>query len=138
MDIAGEFHVGEFINRFRRGNFTIHDHSNNRVDNLIYATVNGVLGVVVPISQEQHGELKKLEDAMGKVTKGVGGLSHSDWRAFTNERRTSPCSGFIDGDLIEAFLDLSRDSMEAVVATLEPKVSVEELTARVEELQRMH
>ena len=38
-----------------------------------------------------------------------------EWRSFTNERVVGRESkGFLDGDLIESFLDLRRDKMEEV------------------------
>lgn len=43
---------------------------------------------------------------MRKVVKGVGGFDHAQWRAFSNLQRTEPAKNFIDGDLIEQFLDL--------------------------------
>ncbi|KAL1525255.1 hypothetical protein AB1Y20_020120 [Prymnesium parvum] len=137
LEVVGEFHVGEFINRFRRGSLAIADSSIAQpLTNLIYGTVNGVLGVVSPISQEQYSFLKKVQDSLARVVKGVGGLSHSEWRAFFNERRTSEASSFIDGDLVESFLELPEAKMEEVVASLD--VTVEELTRRVEELVRLH
>ena len=45
--------------------------------------------------------------------------------------------GFIDGDLIESFLDLRRETMEEV-ARLVGGTTVEELSKRIEELQRLH
>ena len=41
------------------------------------------------------------------------------WRSFANEHRSKPAAGFIDGDLLEQFLDLPRDKMEAVAAGVE-------------------
>lgn len=41
------------------------------------------------------------------------------WRSFHTERKTEPATGFIDGDLIESFLDISRPKMQEVVANLQ-------------------
>ena len=41
------------------------------------------------------------------------------WRSFHTERKTEPSFGFIDGDLIESFLDLSREKMQEVVQGLQ-------------------
>jgi DNA damage-binding protein 1 len=71
---------------------------------------------------------------MCTVIQGVGGLDHATWRSFRNERRVSPPRGFIDGDLIESFLDLKHEKMLEVVKAL--GISVEELCKRVETLQR--
>lgn len=74
------------------------------------------------------------QDCLRKVIKGVGGLSHAAWRTFQNPHQTYDCKGFVDGDLIEQFLDLKRDSMEKVAKDM--GVSVEELLRVVEELSR--
>ncbi len=46
---------------------------------------------------------------MRKVVRGVGGLFHEAWREFATERRKAPQAGFVDGDLVEAFLDLGPE-----------------------------
>lgn len=40
------------------------------------------------------------------------------WIIFSTERKTDRCEGFIDGDLIESFLDLSPDKMKEVAQGL--------------------
>merc|ERR1712244_27864 len=44
---------------------------------------------------------------------------HKDWRSFYNERKTEPMEGFIDGDLVETFLDLDRPIMEDIVSGMQ-------------------
>ena len=41
------------------------------------------------------------------------------WRSFHTERKTEAVQGFIDGDLIESFLDLSRDKMSEIIQGLQ-------------------
>lgn len=43
---------------------------------------------------------------------------------------------FIDGDLVETFLDLSRSKQEEVAAAV--GIDVEDLCKRIEELTRIH
>lgn len=75
-----------------------------------------------------------------QVIKGVGGFDHESWRRFKDERRTEPASNFIDGDLVEAFLDLPPAKAREVVAAVWPngEYSFEDVSRRVEELQRLH
>ena len=49
-----------------------------------------------------------LQDALTKVVGGVGGFSHAKWRSFHNEHRnkTAEARNYVDGDLVESFLDL--------------------------------
>lgn len=46
----------------------------------------------------------------------------STWRSFSNERKIEPTIGFVDGDLIESFLDLPRSKMEEVASGLQVSV----------------
>jgi DNA damage-binding protein 1 len=81
----------------------------------------------------------RLETAVvTQVVKGVGGLSHAEWRSFSNEHRNTDGThnNFIDGDLIESFLDLKKESMDDVAKIME--MPVEELCKKVEELTRLH
>lgn len=59
------------------------------------------------------------------------------WRAFKNDKRVRNSKGFIDGDLVESFLDLSPHKMREVVDGL--GISVDELIKRIEDLsQALH
>jgi len=101
---------------------------------MLYATVNGVIGVIASLDEENYRFFAKLQEKISKVIKGVGGFSHEQWRSFSNERKTVTAKNFIDGDLIESFLELKHDKMQEVVKGLD--VSVEELTKRIETLQQ--
>ena len=75
---------------------------------------------------------------MRKVIQGVGGLDHNDWRAFTNDQtfKSYPAHNFIDGDLIEQFLELRQEGMQKVVGGMKQPSSIEEISRLVEELSR--
>lgn len=75
-----------------------------------------------------------------QVIRGVGGFDHDAWRAFKDERRTEPATNFIDGDLVEQFLDLQPDKAAEVVAAVWPngEFTTQEVMRRIEELQRLH
>ena len=78
------------------------------------------------------------QDCMRQAVNGVGGLSHEEWRSFSSERKKGVCKNFIDGDLIEQFVDLKRDTMQWVVDRMGGGTTVEELSKTVEELSRLH
>uniref|UniRef100_A0A1D1YWE8 DNA damage-binding protein 1 n=2 Tax=Anthurium amnicola TaxID=1678845 RepID=A0A1D1YWE8_9ARAE len=138
LEVVGEYHLGEFINRFRHGSLVMRlpDSEAGNIPTVIFGTVNGVIGVIASLPHEQYIFLEKLQANLVKVIKGVGGLSHEQWRSFNNEKKTTEARNFLDGDLIESFLDLSRNRMDEISKTL--GVSVEELCKRVEELTRLH
>ncbi|KAM7270364.1 hypothetical protein ACFE04_029578 [Oxalis oulophora] len=138
LEVAGEYHLGEFINRFRHGSLVMRlpDSEVGQIPTVIFGTVNGVIGVIASLPHEQYLFLDKLQSSLRKVIKGVGGLSHEQWRSFNNEKKTVEAKNFLDGDLIESFLDLSRSKMEEISKAT--GVSVEDLCKRVEELTRLH
>ena len=49
------------------------------------------------------------------MIKPVGNFSHQLFRAFHAEQRLHPSHGFVDGDLVESFLDLDKSTMQLVV-----------------------
>jgi DNA damage-binding protein 1 len=81
----------------------------------LFGTVDGTLGVILGLDGPTAAFLSTLERAMEKVIKPVGNFSHRQHRACHAERRVHPAHGFVDGDLVEGFLDLDRATMEAVV-----------------------
>ncbi|XP_048228697.1 DNA damage-binding protein 1a isoform X2 [Ricinus communis] len=138
LEVVGEYHLGEFVNRFRHGSLVMRlpDSDVGQIPTVIFGTVNGVIGVIASLPHEQYIFLEKLQSNLRRVIKGVGGLSHEQWRSFNNEKKTVEAKNFLDGDLIESFLDLSRNRMDEISKAI--GVSVEELCKRVEELTRLH
>jgi len=144
LEVVGEYHLGEFVNRFRRGSLSMHvsESGASQLPMLLYGTVNGALGVVATLPEEDFAFFSKLQDKLrgteqrDGVIKAVGGLSHAEWRSFHNDRKTSPAFNFVDGDLVEAFLELSADRMREVADGMD--VSIEELSKRVRDLERLH
>eukprot|EP01018_Ginkgo_biloba_P031082 Gb_27300 [translate_table: standard] len=138
LEVVGEYHLGEFVNRFRHGSLVMRlpDSEASQIPTVIFGTVNGVIGVIASLPQDQYQFLEKLQLNLNKVIKGVGGLSHEQWRSFSSERKTTDAKNFLDGDLIESFLDLNRNRMEEIAAAM--NVPIEELCKRVEELTRLH
>jgi len=67
----------------------------------------------------------------------LGNLEFNTYRAFKNpERETTEPYRFVDGELIERFLDLDEVMQREVCDGLGP--SVEDVRGIVEELKRLH
>lgn len=75
-------------------------------------------GLVAQLPQDYFRFLSEFQDKLNKVIKSVGKIDHQFWRSFSTERKTEAPFGFIDGDLIESFLDLNRDKMQECVKDL--------------------
>jgi DNA damage-binding protein 1 len=163
LDVVGAYHLGEFVNRFRRGSLVMsaperapsrrgadgsgsgsggeNGGAKNAVsahggalDTLLFGTVNGAVGVLARLPEARFDALDAVQRGMRAVVSGVGGFSHEKWRSFHNEHRTAECKNFIDGDLVESFLDLRREKAEEV-AKIAGR-SVDELVDAVEAVAR--
>ncbi|KAK3102365.1 hypothetical protein FSP39_010832 [Pinctada imbricata] len=146
---VGMFHLGEFVNVFRHGSLVMQHAGENSTPtqgSVLYGTVNGAVGLVTQIPQDFYNFLLEVQNRLAKVIKSVGKVEHSFWRSFHTERKTEPCEGFIDGDLIESYLDLNRDKMAETVQGLQMddgsgmkrEATVDDLVKMIEELTRIH
>lgn len=146
---VGLFHLGEFVNVFSHGSLVLQnlgESSTPTQGSVLFGTVNGMIGLVTSLSEGWYSLLLDLQNRLNKVIKSVGKIEHSFWRSFHTERKTEQATGFIDGDLIESFLDLGRVKMQEVVSTLQiddgsgmkREATVDEVIKIVEELTRIH
>ncbi|XP_037651621.1 DNA damage-binding protein 1 [Sebastes umbrosus] len=146
---VGVFHLGEFVNVFCHGSLVLQnlgESSTPTQGSVLFGTVNGMIGLVTSLSEGWYNLLMDLQNRLNKVIKSVGKIEHSFWRSFHTERKTEQATGFIDGDLIESFLDLGRAKMQEVVSTLQiddgsgmkREATVDEVIKIVEELTRIH
>ncbi|KAF3631184.1 omega-3 fatty acid desaturase, partial [Capsicum annuum] len=97
-----------------------------------------ILRVIASLPQKQHNFLETLQSKLRKVIKGVGELSNEQWRTCWcwQRRRTIDTTNFVDGDLIESFLDLSKNQKEEIAQEME--VPFGDLVKVVEELTTLH
>jgi len=86
---------------------------------LTIVALAGAFGVIIPIAEDDYRLFLSLQRALNEVIHGVGGLDHKSWRSFRDLSRKSDAKNFIDGDLIESFLDLSKAQMEGVVESMQ-------------------
>lgn len=134
----------------------------------LFGTVEGTLGCILGLDGPTTAFFSCLERAMQNIVKPVGNFSHQRFRAFDVEQRHHPCHGFIDGDLIESFLDLDKATMvkvvkemnrdggweaddaafsngasnsekeESMIDDTRPELAVEDVLAVVEEMAMLH
>jgi hypothetical protein len=137
---------------------------------LVFGTVGGAVGAIISLPPQLYRFLLTVQRALLQVLSSVGGLSHSVWRSWLSDRRQPNTlvmgafppapRGFIDGDVVEAFLEVERPVQDRIVAgmnelrgvalaedceaTLHPwgnsaaDATVEEVVRVVEHLARMH
>lgn len=122
MPEVAQYHLGDMINVFRHGSLVMQNVGERTTPTqgcILYGTVSGAIGLVTQIPQEFYEFLRTLEERLTKTIKSVGKIDHAFYRSYSTEMKTEPCEGFIDGDLVESFLDLCREKMEETVTGLE-------------------
>ena len=157
-----EFHLGDYVNVFRHGilNSQPSDseksgNSLNILGSIMYGTMSGAIGTILGLDEENFNVFEAIESAMKKAFPAVVGISHQDWRDFNNGRRNTPQKNFIDGDLVETFLELDKEDIKSVAVdvnsfyqsklaskgikpeTVKP-FTVENLLRKVEDMARSH
>ncbi|XP_067012933.1 DNA damage-binding protein 1 [Anabrus simplex] len=149
MQEVGQFHLGDMVNVFRHGSLVMQhvgETSTPTQGCVLFGTVSGAIGLVTQIPPDFYEFLHELEEKLTHVIKSVGKIDHGFWRSFNTDIKTEPCEGFIDGDLVESFLDLSHDKMKEVALGLQidngsgmkQEATVDDLVKIVEDLTRIH
>lgn len=137
LRVIGELHLGEMVNRIRRVDVQA-SASAIVVPRAFLGTVEGSIYLFGLIAPEKQDLLMRLQERMAGLVESPGGLAFEGYRAFktvVREGEDGPMR-FVDGEVIEGFLDVGRDVQEKVVEGL--GVGVEEVWAMVEGLKRLH
>jgi DNA damage-binding protein 1 len=103
------------------------------------ATVEGGVYMLGTIGAEHQDLLMRLQQAVAARTKGLGYMPWAKYRAFKTEvREADEPFRFVDGELVEEFLNLSQEDMAGVVGELGMSADVEKIKGMVEGLKRLH
>jgi DNA damage-binding protein 1 len=136
---VGLYHLGDSVNVMRQGTLVVQHPSESSLEikrATLFGTVDGVVGLILTIDEALFKKLERIQNSLTKMVKSIGKIDHSDWRAFKGHKSSQAAIGFVDGDLIETFLDLTRAKMEQVARDTE--LPVEEVIRTIEELSRLH
>jgi DNA damage-binding protein 1 len=79
----------------------------------------------------------RLQEKMSGIIRALGDIDFNTYRSFRNPRReTEEPYRFVDGELIERFLDVGEEVQEEICKGL--GMSSEDVRSLVEELRRLH
>lgn len=97
---------------------------------------------MISIDNPTQTLLYRLSNALDALSP-VGELEFFNFRAFRNDIYSAPMAGFIDGDLVERYLDLPFGVQHDIINKLNaaadhPKVSVNALLYILNKLKQMH
>ncbi|KFA77928.1 hypothetical protein S40288_02544 [Stachybotrys chartarum IBT 40288] len=136
IEITSEMNIGEQINRIRT--FRVPTSENAVVTPMAFlGSVEGALYLFGEISASYQNLLLEFQTRIKEHVQAPGGLDFNLWRAFRNPAREGEEPfRFVDGEMIERFLDMDEGKQELVCERLGP--SVEDMRNIVEDLRRMH
>lgn len=103
--------------------------ASQQVEGAIY-----MFGTIAPQAQDL---LMRFQAKLATMVKTPGSIDFRSYRGFKNaEREGDGPFRFLDGELLERFLDVDEETQEEICQGLGP--SVENMRNIVEELKRMH
>ncbi|PHH64423.1 hypothetical protein CDD81_4644 [Ophiocordyceps australis] len=141
LEVTSDVNIGEQINRIRRLQ-AVHQENAIVTPKAFLASVEGALYLFGEISPEYQDLLMTFQERLSACLcllgdKESGKVRFEEWRAFRGQTRTGEGPyRFIDGEMLERFLDLSETEQKSVCEGLGP--SMEHLRSMVEELRLMH
>jgi DNA damage-binding protein 1 len=99
--------------------------------------VEGSIYLFALIHPSKQNLLMSLQSNLASKVQSPGDLPFEKYRAFKNQvREAEEPNRFVDGELLERFLDLSEDAQEKVVEGL--GADVDAVRGMIEELRRLH
>jgi DNA damage-binding protein 1 len=84
--------------------------------------VSGYIGLALQLPPTHYQLLFALEQVLAEHVTSVGKIEHNIWRLFQSELGSKPPSGFVDGDLIETYLDLPKSIQSELIKNLRVRV----------------
>jgi DNA damage-binding protein 1 len=140
LRVTSEMLLGEMVNRIRRIDVTP-TSSAIVIPRAFLATVEGSIYLFCLIAPGKQDLLIRMQNKMAEMVKSPGDVPFSKFRGFRNQVRDMGDEGpsrFVDGELIERFLDAPVEVQEEVVRELPGGIGLEEVKGMVEGLRRIH
>lgn len=136
LRVTSEMLLGEMVNRIRRIDVQPTPGA-IVIPRAFLATVEGSIHLFALIAPNKQDLLMRLQENMAPLVHSPGHVPFNKYRAFkTSVRESEEPNRFVDGELIEMFLDCSAQLQEDIVKGL--GVDVEEIRSMVESLKRLH
>jgi len=80
--------------------------------------VSGYIGLLLQLTSSLYQLLMSLQLALADSVPSVGKIDHGTWRSFESDGRSDVSCGFVDGDLIETYLDLPKSVQQELIKDL--------------------
>ncbi|KAL8997615.1 MAG: hypothetical protein Q9169_003162 [Polycauliona sp. 2 TL-2023] len=138
LHTISEIRLGEMVNKIQRVEVE-ESGSAVVVPRAFMGTVDGSVYLFALIAPSKQDLLMRLQQAMAARVPSPGNVPFNTYRAFKNSvRESEEPFRFVDGELIEKFLDCPSSLQESICEEVGAQADVEEMRAMVEELRRIH
>ncbi len=140
LRVTSEMLLGEMVNRIRRIEVTP-TPSATVIPRAFLATVEGSIYLFALIAPGKQDLLIRMQAKMAECVKSPGEVPFNKFRGFRNQVRDMGEEGpgrFVDGELIERFLDCGEEVQREVIKDLPGGMGLEEVRGMVEGLRRIH
>lgn len=145
LEVTSEMRLGEMVNRIR--SFEVSETDSRTpapvTPKAFMGTVEGSIYLFGLIAPTHRDLLMRLQAALAPMVSSLGDLPFNTYRGFKNQvREAEEPYRFVDGELIEEFLNLREELQESVVGGLgevgAKAGGLEGIRELVESLRRMH
>ena len=145
LEVTSEMRLGEMVNRIRSFEVGETDSRNPApvTPKAFMGTVEGSIYLFGLIAPSHRDLLMRLQAALAPMVGSLGNVPFNTYRGFKNQvREAEEPYRFVDGELIEGFLNLKEELQESVVGGLgevgAKAGGLEGLRELVESLRRLH
>ncbi|KAF2659191.1 hypothetical protein K491DRAFT_689546 [Lophiostoma macrostomum CBS 122681] len=136
LTVSSEMLLGEQVNKIRTIDVATAPDA-VVVPRAFMGTVEGSIYLFGLISPSHQNLLMTLQSNLAELVHVPGNVPFAKYRAFKNQvREADEPYRFVDGELVERFLDLSEDLQDKAVEGLD--ADVEAVKAMVEAFRRLH
>ena len=143
LEVTSEMRLGEMVNRIRSFSIDGGRAGAPVVPKSFMCTVEGSIYLFGLIAPAYRDLLMRLQAALAPMVESLGNVPFNTYRGFRSQvREAEEPYRFVDGELVEAFLDLPSSTQEQVVGDLgdvaKVKGGVDGVRKLVEGLRRLH
>jgi DNA damage-binding protein 1 len=138
LRVTSEMLLGEMVNRIRRIDVTPTPNA-TVIPRAFLATVEGSIYLFALIAEGKQDLLIRMQSKMAEMVQSPGHVPFAKFRGFKTQVRDMGEEGpsrFVDGELIERFLDCGEEVQMEIAKELGG--DLEELRGMVEGLKRIH
>lgn len=102
---------------------------------MTYVTVDGAIGIIKEITEDDYESLLAVQQRLAAILPCIGNFSHTTWRSVQYSNEISEAENFLDGNLLERYLNLPMHQKNEVVKDL--PCNTEQLEIKIRSLSQL-